>query len=85
LLKNYLSKLRAYYNKKSSLPDGTEFTLRVLSIRDKLSKLTQETNLKDTFYMEFKIVKQSDEHSTSLRLKEVDYSLIKGHIITLKD
>lgn len=59
LLKNYLAKLRAYFNKHSNLPDGSEFTLKVLSIRDKLSKLTPETTLKDTFYLEFKFVKQS--------------------------
>lgn len=59
LLKNYLSKLRAHFNKQG-LPDGTVRKLRVLSVRDKLSSLTSETNLKDTFYMEFNFTKSSE-------------------------
>jgi len=58
LFKNYLVKLRAHFMKHSS---KEEFTLRVLSIRDKISKLTQELNLKDTFYLEFKFTKSGGE------------------------
>jgi hypothetical protein len=59
LIKNYLSKLRAYYNKNATVVDGEVFKLRVLSIRDKLSNLTNETNLKDTILMEFNFTKSS--------------------------
>jgi len=61
---------------------GTEFTLKVLSIRDKISKLNTSLNLKDTFYMEFKFVK---EEPAPLKLKDFDYNSIKGVTITLKD
>jgi hypothetical protein len=60
LLKNYLAKLRAQFNKHSvGVADGEVRKLRVLSVRDKLSSLTSETSLKDTFYMEFNFSKSS--------------------------
>lgn len=88
LLKNYLVKLRAFFNKHSTAASGTQFTLRVLSIRDKISKLTEEVTLKDTFYMEFKFTKaepESAEAGQGIRLKEFDFNTIKGYTITLKD
>lgn len=54
---------------------GTEFTLRVISIRDKVSKLTQSLNLKDSFYLEFKFTKGSEQvEEADLKLKAFDYS-----------
>lgn len=85
LLKNYLSKLRAFYNQHSQVAVGTEFTLKVLSIRDKISKLTTECNMKDTFYLEFKFTKEAADVNTHLKLKGVDMSTIKNFTITLKD
>jgi ubiquitin-like modifier-activating enzyme ATG7 len=84
LLKNYIAKLRAYFNKNSQ---EKEMTLKVLSIRDKISKLTEELTLKDTFYMEFKFAKEDIQSAESslLRLKDFDNNTIKGHTITLKD
>ena len=55
----------------------------MLSVRDKISKLTQELPLKDTFYMEFKFTKT--EAADPLSLKAFDYNTIKGFTITLKD
>lgn len=64
LLKNYLAKLRAHFNKHSlGIADGEVRKLKVLSVRDKLSSLTSDTNLKDTFYMEFHFTKISSPES----------------------
>jgi hypothetical protein len=35
--------------------DKEEVVLRVLSIRDKISKLTESLTLKETFYMEIRL------------------------------
>jgi S-adenosylmethionine:diacylglycerol 3-amino-3-carboxypropyl transferase len=65
---------------------GTEFTLKVISIRDKVSKLTQSLNLKDSFYLEFKFTKPNEQvEEAELKLKPFDYSKIKGYTITLKN
>ena len=60
--------------------------MRVLSVRDKISKLSTDTTLKDSVYMEFKFVKQSSEDSAdSLILRNFDYNTIKSVTTTLKD
>ena len=74
--------MRAHFNKHSDAPLGSEYTLKVLSIRDKISKLNTSLSLKDTFYLEFKFVK---EEPVPLKLKDFDYNSIKGVTITLKD
>jgi len=55
---------------------GTELTLKVISIRDKVSKLTQSLTLKDSFYLEFKFTKPAADHveESELKLKSLDYS-----------
>jgi ThiF family len=79
--------LRAHFNKYSTLAPGTEFTLKVLSVRDKISKLTEDLSLKDTFYMEFKFTKASPDAADQslLRLREFDHNTLRSTIITLKD
>lgn len=86
LLKNYLAKLKAFYDTHTDgIALGTEFTLKVLSIRDKISKLNTSLPMKDTFYMEFKFIKEEPAEESPLKLKAFDYNSIKGITITLKD
>lgn len=59
LLKNHLVKLNHYYQQLESAKDGDIFTLRILSIRDKISKLTDVISLTETFYLEVKFTKLS--------------------------
>ena len=55
LIKNYLAKIFNLFNKYGS--EQNEMNLRVISIREKISKLTETITLNDSFYFEVKFVK----------------------------
>jgi hypothetical protein len=72
-------KLNHYFNKHST---EQEFTLRVLSIRDKISKLSDSITLNDTFYMEFNFKKEAYQ---PLNLKQFDFNIVKGSVLNMKE
>ncbi|CDW71187.1 e1-like protein-activating [Stylonychia lemnae] len=85
LLKNILTKLNHYFQKNSSdLSPGQEKIIRIISIRDKISKLSEQVNLNESFYIEVKFVKSEDQ-ITDLKVKPIDFSQLRTVTLTLKE
>jgi len=69
LLKNYLTKLNLHFQKNSQdLPVGSENIVRIISVRDKISKISDSINLNESFYIEVKFIKLENP-STELKVK----------------
>lgn len=84
LLKNYLVKLNHFYNKISTdAKPGDEIILKVISIRDKISKLSDSITLTETFYMEVKLIKT--EEVSVLKIEEINHLNLKPIILSLQE
>jgi len=55
MIKNYFTKLYNLFNTSENY--SQEIILKVISIRDKISKLSEKITLNDSFYLEVKFVK----------------------------
>jgi len=79
LIKNYLTKLRILFQDEYDFPEGEIFTLKVISIRDKLSKLSKEVILKESLYFEVPFKKESAMKGQPLHISE-DFEVRKIQI-----
>lgn len=55
--------------------------LRIISIRDKVSRISESIVLKDSVYLEVRLKKNDNP----LTLKQVDFNQIKGTVLSLKE
>eukprot|EP00347_Sterkiella_histriomuscorum_P010372 403376553 len=81
LLKNYIAKINHRFQKEEN--GEISKVLKIILVRDKISQLSEQVTIDNSFYLEVKLTKQ--ENYEGLQLVPIDFSQLKPVKISLKE